>query len=55
MAQSDTAAVQQELEWIQLKKDFGTTEIETGSDKFLRKFKQNPFVPIGMQCKFKAP
>lgn len=38
-----------ELEWIQMKKDFDTERAheESGKEKFIRKFKQNPLVPIG--------
>lgn len=42
------------LEWLKLKTDRGQkpdfekkAEIENVSNKFLRKFKDNPFVPIG--------
>lgn len=38
---------QQELEWIQMRKDFNEDKIETSREKFMRKFKQNPLVPIG--------
>lgn len=42
------------LEWLKLKKDQGRTpdyvikaQTEDVGNKFLRKFKENPFVPIG--------
>lgn len=47
---SSSAASQPELEWIQMKKDFDAERIdgvETAREKFMRKFKQNPLVPIG--------
>jgi Hypoxia induced protein conserved region len=42
-------AEQPELEWIQMKKEFDSErfEPESGKDKLIRKFKENPFVPIG--------
>jgi len=39
-----------ELDWITLRNDLGTVEmekVETAKDKFKRKFLENPFVPIG--------
>lgn len=37
-----------ELEWIQMVKDIDNLpKAETQKEKFMRKFKQNPFVPIG--------
>ncbi|KAL7642756.1 UNVERIFIED_CONTAM: hypothetical protein RMT77_006044 [Armadillidium vulgare] len=38
-----------ELEWVDLRKDIAARQsfTETSSDKFVRKFKENPFVPIG--------
>lgn len=37
-----------ELQWIQLKKDFGSSLAgETTKEKMLRKIKENPLVPIG--------
>lgn len=39
-----------ELDWITLKTDIHSAELEvqeSSSDKFKRKFKENPFVPIG--------
>ena len=50
MAQSEsTARAAQELEWIQMRKDFDADRqgIETTREKFMRKFKSNPLVPIG--------
>lgn len=39
----------QELEWIQMRRDFDADRqgIETTKEKFLRKFKSNPLVPVG--------
>ncbi|CAG5028412.1 unnamed protein product [Parnassius apollo] len=37
-----------DLDWIQLRRDMGTSHhTETTKEKFIRKFKENPFVPIG--------
>lgn len=38
-----------ELDWITLKTDINSTELvsETAKEKFNRKFRENPFVPIG--------
>jgi hypothetical protein len=38
-----------QLEWIQMKSDFDKDRqgIETTREKFMRKFKSNPLVPIG--------
>lgn len=40
---------QPELEWIQMKKSFDDERAheEGAKEKFVRKFKQNPMVPIG--------
>ncbi|CAH1399014.1 unnamed protein product [Nezara viridula] len=39
------------LEWIKFREEFGGTiddlKIETGTEKLVRKFKENPLVPIG--------
>lgn len=39
-----------QLEWIQMRKDFNEDHNETAREKFMRKFKQNPLVPIGEFC-----
>jgi hypothetical protein len=47
---SQSKATEEQLEWIQMKKDFDRerlSEQETGLQKFQRKFNENPFVPIG--------
>lgn len=52
---SNTDKIYEEsLEWLKLKTDKGQTpdfvkksETENAGNKFLRKFKENPFVPIG--------
>ncbi|KAG0719052.1 HIG1 domain family member 2A, mitochondrial [Chionoecetes opilio] len=47
---SEQAAVFTELDWITLKNDLGSAQIqtvETPMTKFYRKFHENPFVPIG--------
>ncbi|KPJ19854.1 HIG1 domain family member 2A [Papilio machaon] len=37
-----------DLDWIQLRRDMGQShQIETFKEKFVRKFGENPFVPIG--------
>lgn len=44
-----------EFEWIQLKKEIGSETLkneEPAKEKLIRKFKENPFVPIG--CGFTA-
>lgn len=38
---------QGELEWIQMRKHLLNEELETPKEKFIRKFKQSPLVPIG--------
>lgn len=45
MAEPSTTSA--ELEWIQMRKDFDKDQIETGQEKFMRKFKQNPLIPVG--------
>lgn len=48
MAQpKSSTSSQPELEWIQMRQDFDKDKMESPRDKFLRKFKQNPLVPIG--------
>lgn len=41
----------EEFDWIQLRQDIGAESLnlkpETAKDKFLRKFNENPFVPVG--------
>lgn len=36
-----------DLEWIQLRKNLENDHVETIMEKFNRKFKQNPLIPIG--------
>ncbi|RVE43627.1 hypothetical protein evm_011711 [Chilo suppressalis] len=38
-----------DLDWVQLRREMGSTSqrIETFTEKFQRKFSENPFVPIG--------
>ncbi|KAJ0183255.1 hypothetical protein K1T71_001231 [Dendrolimus kikuchii] len=37
-----------DLDWVQLRKDMGTVhQAESTQAKFVRKFTENPFVPIG--------
>lgn len=38
-----------DLDWIQLRREMGPAHhIETSKEKFVRKFGENPFVPIGI-------
>lgn len=38
-----------DLDWVQLRKEMGAHQhVETTTEKFGRKFSENPFVPIGM-------
>ncbi|XP_037938081.1 HIG1 domain family member 2A, mitochondrial [Teleopsis dalmanni] len=37
----------EELEWIQMRRDFDSLRQETVKEKMLRKIKSNPLVPIG--------
>lgn len=40
----------EDLDWIQLRQDLGpVVEVETTKERFVRKVKENPLVPIGMQ------
>ncbi|XP_072932660.1 HIG1 domain family member 2A, mitochondrial [Epargyreus clarus] len=37
-----------DLDWVQLRREMGTTHYtESTGEKFVRKFNENPFVPIG--------
>uniref|UniRef100_A0A1B6EH42 HIG1 domain-containing protein n=1 Tax=Clastoptera arizonana TaxID=38151 RepID=A0A1B6EH42_9HEMI len=36
-----------ELQWIKLRKDIGLVDEESIKEKFIRKFKESPLVPIG--------
>ncbi|XP_022115050.1 HIG1 domain family member 2A, mitochondrial isoform X2 [Pieris rapae] len=37
-----------DLDWVQLRREMGViNRAETTQEKFARKFKENPFVPIG--------
>lgn len=40
-----------EFDWIQLSADLDPTVYETFIEKWSRKFKENPFVPVG-ECIF---
>lgn len=40
-----------EFDWIQLSSDLDPTVYETFIEKWTRKFKENPFVPVG-ECIF---
>lgn len=40
-----------ELDWIQLRKDFGSVQAETTREKMDRKLRENPLVPIGIIVK----
>lgn len=44
---TESSSSSPELEWIQMRRDFDKDRIETGKEKFIRKFKQNPLIPIG--------
>ncbi|XP_055632207.1 HIG1 domain family member 2A, mitochondrial [Toxorhynchites rutilus septentrionalis] len=45
---ADAASQQQaELEWIQMRKDYPSLQVETAKEKLIRKVKDNPLVPIG--------
>ncbi|XP_053667627.1 HIG1 domain family member 2A, mitochondrial [Anopheles marshallii] len=37
----------EELDWIQMRKDFAGVHAETTKEKMVRKIKENPLVPIG--------
>lgn len=38
-----------DLDWIQLRREMGPAHhVETSKEKFVRKFGENPFVPIGI-------
>ncbi|XP_038213918.1 HIG1 domain family member 2A [Zerene cesonia] len=37
-----------DLDWVQLRREMGTIpQVETTQEKFVRKFQENPFVPLG--------
>lgn len=47
---NETKGELSKLEWIELRNDIevaGQVHTESSSDKFMRKFKENPLVPIG--------
>lgn len=37
----------EDLDWIQMRRDFDASREETTKEKMLRKIKENPLVPIG--------
>lgn len=49
MAAKDDPAEEMSLEWIQMRTEMYKREPETFSQKSVRKFKENPLVPIGTQ------
>lgn len=46
---TESAPIEQnpELEWIQMRRAIGSVDAETTREKFIRKMKSNPLVPIG--------
>lgn len=48
MGKEQIALPDEDLDWIQLRQDFGSFQPETTKEKMLRKIKENPVVPIGM-------
>jgi len=46
MSKSNTTD-QDEFDWVQFKKDYAVSNVETKKEKLLRKIKENPLVPIG--------
>ncbi|XP_018798569.1 PREDICTED: HIG1 domain family member 2A, mitochondrial [Bactrocera latifrons] len=47
MGKEQIALPDEELDWIQLRQDFGSFHAETTKEKMMRKIKENPAVPIG--------
>ncbi|XP_053947914.1 HIG1 domain family member 2A, mitochondrial [Anastrepha obliqua] len=47
MGKEEVALPDEELDWIQLRRDFGSFQAETTKEKMIRKIKENPAVPIG--------
>lgn len=45
--ESSATPTNPELEWIQMRQAIGSVDVETTKEKFLRKIKSNPLVPIG--------
>lgn len=45
----DSSAAQSdpELEWIQMRRQINSVDAETTREKFARKFKENPLIPVG--------
>lgn len=39
---------EEQFDWVQFKKDYADTNVETQKEKLVRKFKENPLVPIGI-------
>ncbi|KAJ4439215.1 hypothetical protein ANN_07334 [Periplaneta americana] len=50
----DDGEKESEFDWLQLHNEIHTTTDETTQEKFLRKVKENPFVPIGCLATFGA-
>ncbi|KAJ8876202.1 hypothetical protein PR048_024112 [Dryococelus australis] len=44
---ASTDGKQEEFDWVQLRKDMDSIRVESTQEKFARKFKENPFVPVG--------
>ncbi|KAJ6639679.1 HIG1 domain family member 2A, mitochondrial [Pseudolycoriella hygida] len=38
---------EEEFDWVQFKKDYAVSNVESKRDKLIRKIKENPLVPIG--------
>lgn len=44
-----SATDEDQFDWVQFKKDYAVSNVETKKEKLLRKIKENPLVPIGME------
>ncbi len=59
--QSGKVEVEEDFDWLQLRRELDRSregdvfpDKETGMDKFRRKFKENPLIPIGKSKVFKG-
>lgn len=40
---------EEQFDWVQFKKDYAVSHVESKKEKLLRKIGENPLVPIGME------
>lgn len=47
MSKSNATTDDEQFDWVQFKKDYAVSNVESKKEKLMRKIKENPLVPIG--------